>query len=231
MSYYCSLLSTIRAAAAHTCRLAAGRMLFSWADRVPIEAFSSFSSCSSTKCSRDVLLSVPFTSASFSSVSSLKPAASRQVCHVSPINNHSLAALTHGAKYPEEPCGMQAAHPSDRSVRCSLMTAPFQNKGFTVRLRHRFTHCPCHYDGPACARRNSSTHAEVRTTGLIPRLCSMSTCPGMASARARQSIPPEAAPRMVPSLRWLPSVSTARSRIMKSLHAISSPLADCSTSS
>ena len=36
---------------------------------------------------------------------------------------------------------------------------------------------------------------------------------------------------MVPSLRWFPSVRTARSRIMKSLHAISSPLAACSTSS
>ena len=36
---------------------------------------------------------------------------------------------------------------------------------------------------------------------------------------------------MVPSLRWLPSVSTARSRIMKSPHAISSSLADISTSS
>ena len=36
---------------------------------------------------------------------------------------------------------------------------------------------------------------------------------------------------MVPSLRWLPSVSTARSRIMKSPHAISSSLADMSTSS
>ena len=50
--------------------------------------------------------------------------------------------------------------------------------------------------------------------------------------QAKRKVPaPDAEPRMVPSLRWLPSVSTARNRIMKSLHVMSSPRADLSTSS
>lgn len=56
-----------------TCRLAAGLTLASWWGRVSMAGLS-FSSWSSTKCSREVLRSVPFTSASFNKVSSLNPA-------------------------------------------------------------------------------------------------------------------------------------------------------------
>ena len=64
--------------AGQTCRLAAGLTLASWWGRECMAGLS-FSSWSSTKCSREVLRSVPFTSASFNSVSSLNPVAHEQM--------------------------------------------------------------------------------------------------------------------------------------------------------
>ena len=50
----------------------------------------SFSSWSSTKCSREVLRSVPFTSASFNSVSSLNPVAHEQMSTSNNNNGDNL---------------------------------------------------------------------------------------------------------------------------------------------
>ena len=55
------------------CRLAAALTLESWLGRECMAELS-FSNWSSTKCRKDVLRSVPLTSASFSNVSSLNPA-------------------------------------------------------------------------------------------------------------------------------------------------------------
>ncbi len=75
--------------AGETCRLAAGLTLASWWGRECMAGLS-FSSWSSTKCRREVLRSVPFTSASFNSVSSLNPAAHKQMLNNNNNNNDNV---------------------------------------------------------------------------------------------------------------------------------------------